>query len=123
MENQPISLDNGTCQPDEECGHAIDPEAENVQCLLEVISCRKPKLLVASPSKFHDQTLIEATAKINQTMAEIPADKDGRRASLLVNDLGIMLAWVHHDNRPAGNYCVSPNDDKETLTKALKLVV
>ena len=41
------------------------------------------KLLVASPSKFHDQTLIEATAKINQIMAEIPADNEGRRASLL----------------------------------------
>ena len=123
MENRPISLEPTPCEAGINCGHAIDPEAENIKYVVSEISCRLPELLVASPSKFHDQTLIDATTKINQTMAEIPADKDGRRASLLVNNLGIMLAWVHHDNRPAGNYCVSPNDDNETLTKALKLVV
>lgn len=105
------------------CTHAIDPVSELAVCVEGGTDCLRPQLLVAEPSKFHDQTLIDATAKINEILTALPADPNGRKVSLIVNNLGAMLAWVHHNGNPDSNYSVTSKSDDETLIKGLKLKV
>ncbi len=105
------------------CTHAIDPVAESAVCVEGGTDCLRPQLLVAEPSKFHDQTLIDATAKINQILAALPADPDGRKVSLIVNNLGAMLAWVQHNGNLNDNYSVTSKSDDATVIKALKLKI
>ncbi len=120
MENQNIESQQLTNFPVHD--YNLDPVAERVSCSEHIGSCYPIKLLTASPSKFHDQTLMEATAKINEALASIPPDNEGRTVSLLASKVGIMLAWVHYENPPEGG-CVSAQTDRETMAKALKLVV
>lgn len=60
-------------------------------------SCFEAMMLEASESKFHDARLVEATQKINDILASIPKDPQGRQLSFLHTNLGTMLAWVRHD--------------------------
>lgn len=84
-------------------------------------SCYRAEMLEANESKFHDAALIKATRKINEALAEIPPDKDGRQLSFLQMRMGTMLAWVRHDMEvpPHAIKADSPDDD---LIKALGIV-
>jgi hypothetical protein len=92
-------------------------------CALGDGPCLFPKFLRAEPSKFHDETLIEATEKIDRILTSIPADSQGRRLSLIVSKFGLLLAWVYHENRPEGNYSVTMKSEDATVIKALKLKI
>ncbi len=105
------------------CTHAIDPVSELAVCVEGGTDCLRPQLLVAKPSKFHDQALIDATAKINEILEALSPDPEGRKVSLIVNKLGAMLAWVHHNGNHDGKYSVTSKSDDETLIKALKLKI
>src|ERR1051325_8935856 len=88
------------------CRVFLDPRHDVASCQPGEGTCLTAKFLQAEPSKFHDETLIEATKKINRILTSIPADSQGRKLSLLVSKFGILLAWVYHENRPEGNYSV-----------------
>lgn len=105
------------------CGHNLDPQLELAGCEPGGTDCWQAALLTAASSKFHDQTLMNATAQINQILAGLPADPDGRQPSFIANRLGVMLVWVYHGARPAGAYSVTSAADDATLTSALKLQV
>lgn len=104
------------------CTHATDPKKERIECHIGEGGC-SPKLLTAEISKFHDETMQKATAKINRIIASIPPDPQGRKPSLLASKRGILLAWVHHGKAPKGNYSVTADSDDATLIKGLKLKV
>ncbi|MDI1240494.1 MAG: hypothetical protein PSX80_01070 [bacterium] len=60
-------------------------------------SCFHAEMLQAKESRFHDATLAKATSQINEIIASIPDDPDGRQLSFLHTPFGTMLAWVRHD--------------------------
>jgi len=76
-------------------------------------SCFHAGLLQAKESRFHDATLAKATSQINDILASIPEDSDGRQLSFLHTPYGTMLAWVRHDVEvPTNAVCAdgSPED-------------
>jgi hypothetical protein len=103
------------------CFASVDSTLELIGCGPAGSTCLVATFLSAEPSKFHDQTLIEATEKIRRTLASIPADPQGRKLSLLVTKMGVLLAWAYHQERPEGNYSVTMESDDATVIKALKL--
>src|SRR6185369_9243517 len=86
------------CVDPTKCYVALDPHHDLASCALGDGTCLSPKFLRAEPSKFHDETLIEATEKIDRILTSIPADSQGRRLSLIVSKFGLLLAWVYHEN-------------------------
>jgi hypothetical protein len=60
-------------------------------------NCFEAGLLKANVSNFHDQTLVDASDKINSIISSIPADPAGRQLSFIQTGMGTMLAWVRHD--------------------------
>jgi hypothetical protein len=103
------------------CDFAVgDTSAERVSCLSGSGTCLAGDLLEAESSKIHDDTLIEATQKIKQILSEIPVDSDGRKLSFLVTNMGLLLAWVNHDDDIPEN-AVTAKNDNEIVAKALKL--
>src|SRR5215207_3139146 len=82
--------------------------------------CLAPVLLEATPSDFYDRTVADTTARINEIIAGVPADRQGRKLSFLRTPYGLLLAWVHHGG-PTGPDAVPASADAETLAKALGL--
>jgi hypothetical protein len=105
------------------CFASVDAALELVGCGPAGATCLLARFLSAEPSKFHDQTLIEATEKIQRILASIPADPQGRKLSMLVTKMGVLLAWTYHEKRPEGNYSVTLDADDATVIKALKLKI
>jgi len=105
------------------CYASVDSALELVGCGPAGSTCLLPTFLSAEPSKFHDHTLIEATEKIRRILASIPADPQGRKLSLLVTRMGVLLAWAYHEKRPEGNYAVTLEADDAMVIKALKLKI
>jgi hypothetical protein len=85
--------------------------------------CSLAPLLEAEPSDFHDQALIDATQQINQILAAIPPDSQGRTISFLYTRLGTLLAWVQHGSGEVDPDAVTAEDDNETVIEALGLIV
>ena len=102
------------------CDFAIDTSTGQGLCFSGSGTCLVSDLLEAEASDLHDKNLIEATRKIKQILAEIPADPNGRELSFLVTDMGLLLAWINHSQVFPAN-AVTAKDDKATVAKALKL--
>lgn len=100
------------------CAYVIvDDEAT---CTTGDGSCNSADCLEAEPSGFHDQHLIEATRKIREILAAIPADPQGRTLSFLHTRQGSLLAWVRQSSDEV-KQGVTAKDDDEKIAKALKL--
>ena len=82
--------------------------------------CLSPTLLEAARSNFYDETVAATTARINEIIAGVPADRQGRKLSFLRTPYGLLLAWVQHGG-PTGPDAVPASADPETLAKALGL--
>lgn len=93
------------------------------------VPCNRPEcglagLLEADTSNFHTDPLAEATRAINEIIAAVPPDPEGRRPAFIQTSLGIMLVWVEHHDDPAiarDEDVVTSADDDDTLAKALNL--
>jgi hypothetical protein len=94
-----------------------------LECISGGASCAVTPLLEAEPSDFHDQALIDATQQINQILAAIPPDPQGRTVSFLYTKFGTILAWVRHGSDAAGPDSITGEDDDETVIEALGLRV
>jgi hypothetical protein len=79
------------------------------------------RLLEAEESSFHDQALIKATAQINEIIAAIPEDCDGRSLSIIWTKFGPMLAWMVHGDGLIQEGSVTSNNDNATIINALGL--
>jgi len=95
--------------------------AEDASCTQGGTSCSVATLLVAEPSVFHDENLIQATLQINQILESLPKDPEGRTVSFLHTRMGSLLAWVRHGATSFPPGAVTAADDNETLAKALHL--
>jgi len=110
--------DPAACEGD--CQFVIIHEADTAACESGSPTCNLATLLTAEPSGFHDASLIDATIKINEILAAIPADSRGRQLSMLHTKWGLLLAWVDHKGvAPADG--VRPDADDATIAKALRL--
>lgn len=91
-----------------------------LQCFEGPGNCKEAAFLAAAPSSFHDQTLIEATRKLNKILSGIPKDSQGRKLSFVLANMGTLLAWVNHSaTKP--NHGVTAKDADAKVIKALKL--
>ncbi|MEO5860450.1 MAG: hypothetical protein ABIR33_16070 [Pyrinomonadaceae bacterium] len=88
------SLDVGMDCSGRQCGYA--EFAGDLGCT-DGGSCFQAQMLRAKESKFHDATLAKASSQINEILASIPEDANGRQLSFLHTRFGTMLAWVRHD--------------------------
>lgn len=104
------------------CDFAVDTSTESGLCIDGMSSCIGCNLLEAEPSNFHDNTLIEATAKIRQIISEIPEDPNGRKLSFFITEDGILMAWASHGETVPAN-AVTRKDGREAVAQALKLKV
>lgn len=102
------------------CDFAIDTMLGEGLCLSGSGSCLDCNFLEADSSEFHDETLIEATQKIKQILSEIPVDANGRKLSLFVTEMGILLAWSSHGKEVPAKV-VTAKDSREIVAQALKL--
>ncbi len=85
--------------------------------------CSTASLLTAKRSAIHDRELAEATKKINEILKALPKDPQGRKASLLVTNFGVMLGWLKHDAEPTAGAGVTATDDDAKVIEALGLKV
>jgi hypothetical protein len=60
-------------------------------------SCTKAVLITPEITLHHDQSLADATIKINEILSALPKGSEGRNLSILRTTQGLMLAWVHDD--------------------------
>ena len=79
------------------------------------------EMLSATPSNFHDDALVKATGQINEILASIPEDKNGRRLAFLHTPFGTMLAWIRHDLEIPKD-AITAESPKEALISALGLI-
>lgn len=107
------------------CEYEVEPHGMSCQPS-QIQNCTPARLLDAIPSSFHPSELIEATKQINQILASIKPDSQGRGLSLLTinipHERGLLLAWVNHgaySDQPG----VTAKDDNATVIKALGLKV
>jgi hypothetical protein len=64
-------------------------------------NCHNVRLIGAKPSKFHDQTLIDATQRINAIFDELRGQADpGLHLALINTGLGLLLIWAMEGDRP-----------------------
>ncbi len=101
------------------CDFQLD-DLGNPSCVAGGDSCSIAGLLEAEESSFHDSNLIQATNAINEILAGIPADADGRNLSFLKTNMGVLLAWVAHGETAIEGAVTSKSND-ETLASALGL--
>jgi len=96
-------------------------DANEASCVDGGNSCSKASFLIAEPSAFHDEALIQTTQELNEILRRLPQEVDGRNLSFIHTRMGTLLAWVRHGatSVPAG--AVTANDDNATITEALKL--
>ena len=88
--------------------------------------CFRAELLEADKSAFHTDQVAEATRSINKILSEIQLDSEGRSLALIQTTIGIMLAWVDHEDEASTladkeEVAVTSRDDNATLAKALNL--
>lgn len=100
------------------CG--FQSKEHTLACTQNGGSCMQANFLEAEISAFHDEALAEATRKINQILADIPEDPDGRQISLILTNMGSLIAWVDHSGISLDDP-VTENDDDATIAAALKL--
>lgn len=100
------------------CGFQL--KEQTLACTQNGGSCMHAKFLEAEISAFHDEALAEATRKITQILADIPKDPDGREISLILTNMGSLLAWVDHSGISLDEP-VTENDDDAMIAAALKL--
>jgi len=79
------------------------------------------ELLLAAPSGFHDQNLIDATQQIREILAAIPPDPAGRKLSFIRTNMGNLLAWMDHSGAEVPEGAVTAEDDDATIAEALRL--
>ena len=102
------------------CGFNIQVTKEAAGCSEGDGSCFEARVLTAEPTKFHDETLADATAKIQEILNEIGRDPDGRTLSFINTNMGLLLAWVEHGGTVPPD-AVTDKDDDETIAQALRL--
>jgi hypothetical protein len=83
-------------------------------------SCNRANILEADESDFHDSDLIKASCEINEILANIPPDPNGRTLSFVHTNMGTLLAWVEHGGTLIEG-AVSSDHDDDAVTAALKL--
>ena len=104
-----------------ECTFSVPPPPNNkLGCQPGAGQCHKPQLLEAKPSDFFDQTVADVTAQINEILAGVPEDQEGRKLSFLSTPYGPLLAWVFH-GVPSGPDDIPATADPKTLARALGL--
>ena len=102
------------------CGFNIQVTKEAAGCSEGDGSCFEAQVLTAERSNFHDEKLIDATAKIQEILAGIGRDPEGRQLSFINTNMGLLLAWVEH-GIPVPPGAVTDKDDDDTIGQALKL--
>ncbi len=100
------------------CGFQVG--GGSLACTENGDGCRPVDLVEAEPSAFYDNHMIEATRAINNILARIPADPDGRKISFIDTNMGTLLAWVDHSGLVLEN-AVTQDDDDATIAAALGL--
>jgi len=102
------------------CGFNIDLTRQAVGCSQGDGSCFDARILSAAQTDFHDQALIDATSKIQEIIRNIPADSKDRQLSFLNTNMGLLLAWVEHDQPiPAG--AITGKHPDTAIASALRL--
>lgn len=93
----------------ESTGNFICYPSDNPNCKV----VREPKtasiestgfLSLTEPMPFHDETLVEATAKINEILAKVLAKNEKKELHVIFSEDGPMLAWVRSMVRPVDDY-------------------
>jgi len=102
------------------CGFNIQVTKEAAGCSEGDGSCFEARVLTAERSNFHDEELMDATAKIRQILAGIGRDPKGRKLSFINTNMGLLLAWVEH-GAPVPPDAVTDKDDDTTIAQALRL--
>lgn len=93
-------------------------------CISGQSSCPDAKLLTATPSLFHDQTLIDLTQQINALLQAVPPDPAGRKLSFMYTRMGPLLGWVEHGQEGGGTGgAVTAASDNATIIQALGLLL
>lgn len=111
---------NGT----KDCGGQVCSFAyagDSLGCQNGTGDCSFAVMLSAEVSEFHDQTLADATLKIQEILNAIPEDKQGRKLSFLHTRMGTFLAWVKHGDIEMPKDALTVNSNDEELAKALRL--
>ncbi|MGI8544238.1 MAG: hypothetical protein ACR2MD_12290 [Aridibacter sp.] len=86
-------------------------------------SCFHAVLMEAEETVFHDSKLIKATEAINNILNILREESEERKLSLIVTDMGVLLAWAEHGGDAEGypKDAVRANSDSKTVVEALKL--
>ena len=100
------------------CGYQSKGHA--LACTEDGGTCMSVNLLEAEESAFHDSYMADATRAINEILAKIPKDPDGRKISFINTNMGTLLAWVDHSGIILED-AVTEEDDDATIAAALKL--
>ena len=116
MENENVIVE-GRCKGGA-CGFQL--KGEVLGCTENGGSCMLVNILEAEESAFHDIHLASATQSINEILANIPEDPDGRKISFINTNMGTLLAWVDHSDIILED-AVTEDDDDATIAAALKL--
>jgi hypothetical protein len=103
-----------------QCGFNINTTRQEAGCSAGSGSCFEAKILSAAETKFHDQTLMSATADIQRILSEITPDPNGRKLSFINTNMGLLLAWVEH-GRPVPPGAVTDRHTDTAIAAALKL--
>lgn len=102
------------------CGFNVDLTRQAVGCSQGDGSCFDATVLSASKTDFHDQALIDATVEIQRIIRSIPADAKGRTLSFLNTNMGLLLAWVEHD-QPIPSGAITGKHPDTAIASALRL--
>lgn len=103
-----------------DCSYSVLRKRGILACQSGPGDCLSPILLEAQPSDFYDETAAATTARINEIIAGVPADRQGRKLSFLRTPYGLLLAWVQHGG-PTGPDAIPASADPATLAQALGL--
>jgi len=86
--------------------------------------CLAANFVEAEESFFHPPELVEATTKLRRILYKIPPDREGRKLSFCLTEMGVFLAWCSHDRKGKPKRgAVTRYDKPEKVAKALKLKV
>lgn len=116
------------CSPGDCCCFTVRRHKIVCNACASGCDCSAAQLLDADKSAFHTDEIAGATQAINKILSEIPNDSEGRTLSFIQTKMGIMLAWVEHENEIArtadkddDEIAVTSADDNDTIAKALNL--
>lgn len=116
------------CSPGQCCCFTVRSHKIVCSACASGCDCSAAQLLDADKSAFHTDEIAEATQAINKILSEIPNDSEGRNLSFIQTKMGIMLAWVEHEdeslrdaNKDDDEIAVTSADDNDTIAKALHL--